>query len=273
MSVQPQINPQPPEHINNRHEHPLKDFLILAAAAIALVTLLALGIRAGAGKIAPFIPYEWEVRTLQGIAADSPDEKEIALTALLAKLTPKDALQTRIHYLEDEEMPNAFASLGGHIFVTKGLLDAVESENGLAMVMAHEYAHIALRHPVIGMMEQLSLGTLLSLTGISSGAGNIANQTSLLHTLAFSRDMERAADDYALTRLQSVYGHAVGADEFFQSIQNQAAINDSQSRWAAFTQTHPLTQERIDNISRNAGKGTPSPMPEALRAHSSHQDE
>merc|ERR1711879_567360 len=69
-------------------------------------------------------------------------ETEAALTQLLNQLTDNKALPVRVHYLADQDMPNAFATLGGHIFITRGLLDSVESENGLAMVLAHEYGHI-----------------------------------------------------------------------------------------------------------------------------------
>ncbi len=265
MSVHPTKNPLPPEHINNRHENPLKDFLILAAAAIALVTALAWGIRISADKIAPLIPYAWEARALQH-AKETLSPQEQALTDLLAKITPADALPTRVHFMAEESMPNAFASLGGHIFITQGLLDSVQSENGLAMVLAHEYAHIALRHPITGALEQLSLGLILSLTGINSGAGNIASQTSLINTLAFSRDMERAADDYALARLHAVYGHAVGAQEFFTTVQEMTDHHGDESRWKAFVQTHPLTQERIERIRNNAGSGELTPLPKALRS-------
>lgn len=51
----------------------------------------------------------------------------------------------RFIVLESKEI-NAFASPGGHILVTRGLLRKVQSEDELAAVLAHEIAHIALGH-------------------------------------------------------------------------------------------------------------------------------
>src|SRR5215469_12178386 len=41
---------------------------------------------------------------------------------------------------------NAFASPGGHIFLTRGLVEATTSEDMLAALIAHEMAHIQLKH-------------------------------------------------------------------------------------------------------------------------------
>jgi len=41
---------------------------------------------------------------------------------------------------------NAFATSGGHIFVTRGLINVAKTEDALAGVIAHEVAHIQLRH-------------------------------------------------------------------------------------------------------------------------------
>lgn len=47
------------------------------------------------------------------------------------------------------EEPNAFCAPSGFIFVTKGLLKAMQNEDELAGVLAHEIAHVGLRHPEI----------------------------------------------------------------------------------------------------------------------------
>ena len=41
---------------------------------------------------------------------------------------------------------NAFALPGGYMYVNRGLIEAAENEGQLAGVMAHEMAHVALRH-------------------------------------------------------------------------------------------------------------------------------
>lgn len=68
----------------------------------------------------------------------------------LAKFTSRPGLRYRVHMVRDDSF-NAFALPGGVMGVHTGLLsgpNAVRSEAELAMVMAHELAHIERRHPV-----------------------------------------------------------------------------------------------------------------------------
>lgn len=267
----PRANPKPPEHINNRYEHPLKDLLTLAVGVVGILVLATLLLSWTASTLAPLLPYEWEVSLLQSDSdaqnqTSSPSDDAIAteLAALLQRVTGPDALPTRLHYLPNQDMPNAFATLGGHIFVTRGLLESVESENGLAMVLAHEYAHVELRHPITLMVEQLSIGFVLTMIGSDNVAQLIAQNTASVTALSFSREMERAADRYALEALQRHYGHTAGADEFFLSIQEQHQPFESDSRWQQMLQTHPLTSERIEVIRSGARMGELTPLPEAL---------
>ena len=46
-------------------------------------------------------------------------------------------------YLIESPNPNAFTSGGGHIFVTTGLVARMRTEAQMAMVLAHELAHVA----------------------------------------------------------------------------------------------------------------------------------
>ena len=53
----------------------------------------------------------------------------------------------RVAILDSNEI-NAFATSGGHILVTRGLINAAGSEDALAAVIAHEVAHIQLQHGI-----------------------------------------------------------------------------------------------------------------------------
>ena len=281
MSQRPQQNPQLPDHINNSNEHPLKDFLVLALAAVVIISALTWLVAASASWLGPHIPYQWELRwqsnSGQPTTADDVRiaQTEQALQQLLNKLVGDDALPVQLHYLSEEPDANAFATLGGHIFITRGLLNSVQSENGLAMVLAHEYAHIHYRHPMILALEQASLALVFSLLGSDNIAQSVSQNTSMLTILSFSRDMERAADRFALQRLQAVYGHSLGADEFFLNLQHQL---DGEAQYLSeFLQTHPLTEERIRRIRQHTARhdataaqhdaitATLTPLPARLR--------
>ena len=257
----PDGNPKLPDHINNSDRHPLQDFLLLAAGLLGMILLLTLLLAWSAHWTGPRLPYEWE---RQWFAATEQQAEltshpaETALQNLLNELLQHqtDPLPVSVHWL-DEDLPNAFAVISGHIFVTRGLIRQVSSENALAMVLAHEYAHIELRHPVILLLEQLSLTTLATVIG-GDAAAAIGQHTGLLTVLAFSRDMERAADLRALEMLQQHYGHTEGATEFFEHMLAQR----DEAQWAAMFQTHPLTRERIKQIEKTApASGELTPLP------------
>lgn len=272
MDTRPTNNPVLPDHINNKNEHPLKDFLILSFAVVLLITLLTWLLASSASWLGPRIPYEWELNwqsqaqpTAEG-STTLHDQQEQALQQLLHKVIGDNALPVQVHYLANEETPNAFATLGGHIFITRGLLENIQSENGLAMVLAHEYAHIQLRHPMILLLEQLSLGLIFSLIGSDNIAQMVTQNTSMMTVLAFSRDMERAADQLALQHLLNTYEHTSGADEFFTQIKKREDEQyfEHNPVWLEFMQTHPLTQERINAIKQSLIKGKTTALQEIL---------
>lgn len=60
----------------------------------------------------------------------------------------KRQLSWHFHLLADSNLMNAFALPGGHIFVGRGLLDQLNSEDELAFVLGHEIEHVDHYHAV-----------------------------------------------------------------------------------------------------------------------------
>ncbi|MFV8819426.1 M48 family metallopeptidase [Haliea sp. E17] len=281
----PEGNPRIPEGINAHNDNPLREFLVLAIGVSAALVFAVAALSLSIHLLAPCIPFAWEARALPQdglpLGPTSPDAREDAVAALGASLL-ESSLALPIEgeppaqrvppayfhfHLVDMDAPNAFATLGANIAVTLPLLNSVDSENGLAMVLAHEIAHVQLRHPIEaagrGVVVQIALAALLgrnanSLWGSSLGAGG------LFTLLSFNREMELAADRRALAILRQHYGHTAGADGFFR------AIDDGPGQWAEFTRTHPSSERRIALI-REAMAGDSAdahtrPLPEALRS-------
>lgn len=252
-------NPHIPEGINASAEHPLKEFaLLLSASLIGLVlTIVALVLLGRA--VVPYVPfrYEQKLANLYWSKHQAAPQRsklraaEAALDALGARLgahedVPPDYTLT-FHLLEADEQPNAFASLGGHIVVTTGLLRQVDSENALAMVLAHEIAHVTLRHPIQaltgGVAAQLVVGSVLG-DGASFAVQGSLGQASNLTLLSFSRAMESAADARAMATVKKHYGHLNGADGFF--IRMAAELDDA--HWQEMFESHPGTAGRLQAI-------------------------
>ena len=98
---------------------------------------------------------------------------------------------------------NAFALPGGPMYVNRGLLEAARSEAELASVLAHEMAHVAMRHGTHqaskAYLGQAGLGILGGLLGRNDkNTSQIVNAVGGLGLnavfLKFSRDAEYQAD-------------------------------------------------------------------------------
>ncbi len=125
-----------------------------------------------------------------------------ALGQRLAKESPRQDVTHQFH-IADMAEPNAFALPGGYVYVTRGLLALVNSEDELAGVVGHEIGHVAARHTVQKISKQ---GPFAVVFGIASGitglfvpvAGNIiggvGDLTQGLLFSPYSRSQETEAD-------------------------------------------------------------------------------
>src|SRR5262249_45419213 len=69
----------------------------------------------------------------------------------------------------DTDNLNAFATPGGYVLVTKGLLARLKNEAELAGVLAHEIAHVVKKHHLTAIRKS---------AGIEAGAGILAEYSS-----------------------------------------------------------------------------------------------
>lgn len=271
MSRLPAANPRPPDEINNPGGSGLGEFARLSIVLVAIVVVATALLFWLADRLAPHVPFEWE----QSIAdrVDLPaahPEAQRALQALAGRLTDDARLPESMNirvYLNDAEAPNAFATLGGRVVVTRGLVERLSSENALAFVLAHEIAHIAHRDPIrqLGRQALFQLAWSALVGGDGGGAQAVLGQAGLLTSLSYTRDMERAADRAAVATLQRHYGHLAGAGEFFRDLLEQ----HDESEWQELFRSHPLGSERLDYIESMRETATnavpqPRPLPEPL---------
>jgi len=162
-------------------------------------------------------------------------------------------MKITVHYLNDKTI-NAFATLGGHIFFYRGLLEKIPNENTLAMVLAHEIAHVKYRHPITSMSRSVILSlAMFAVMGSteSDTLGNILSNANLITTLNFSRDMEREADDSALASIVKHYGHTEGSNTLFNIFQSYEKNSLTPPE---FFSSHPVTKNRIKNVTAMAIK-------------------
>ncbi|MDQ8023915.1 MAG: M48 family metallopeptidase [Moraxellaceae bacterium] len=261
--------------------HPLHEFAWLLIGS--LVLLVAGVLLAGwfAGEIAARLPFRferqyaapltrhWEEAKLSPAAYATRDALRQLGTRVARDMEPPADMPVSIHYL-DGDVPNAMATLGGNVFMWRGLIGRLKSEDALAFVLAHELAHVQLRHPITGLGRGVAIGTLTSVVsaglGGSLGADGLG-RASTLPLLDYSREQERAADAMALRALARHYGHLGGAAEVFKLFDSLQPEGDETPTWL---RTHPHTAERAALVSEQArqlsvpAEGKLTPLPPAL---------
>ncbi len=270
-------NPKIPEGINAGRENPLKEFAILTTGILGLLVVLVWALGWMAQWAAPHVPFSYEQKLARRFVSDealSPSDERIQrwLRGIAANLAEAEDLppgmSITVHY-RDDDIVNAFATLGGHIIIYRGLLEKLHSENAVAMVLAHEIAHVKHRDPIIATGRGMSI--LLVLTALTGGVGDeladrVLGKAATITSLGFSRDQEAAADAEGLAALYRRYGHVAGATALFETLLR----SEEGMRVPEFMRTHPDTERRIGAIrqmARSRGwpmRGALKPLPDFL---------
>ena len=272
-------NRQVTEGINVSKVHPLKQFMQLLIATVILVISVVIVLQLSGAWLAKRIPFSFEVQVMDklnidlGDAAPDTDIRQY-LNALGARLESAmelpDGMSTTIHYSSDPVF-NAFATVGGNLMFYRGLLEELPHENALAMVLAHEIAHVQHRDPIAGLGGGVASSIALIAMAGQSGtgpAGKVLNNAGMLTSIQFTRRMEQEADTAAIAAVNHLYGHVNGADMLFQVLQRKGAMNSEvPDAVRRFTETHPALEDRIKAIATrvtaegwdNSGEVTPLP--------------
>jgi len=162
----------------------------------------------------------------------------------------------------DSNEINAFATSGGHIFVTRGLINAAKTEDALAGVIAHEVAHIQLQHSIKAIknsrITQAILVTGTSAAGAAAGMDvkqltDVMNESvgEIVQTLVnngYSQTQEFEADNTAMSLMAGAGYNPSGLIDMLKS------LSSVQKSGAGFGKTHPSPAQRITNAEKSVGK-------------------
>ena len=153
------------------------------------------------------------------------------------------------------EYPNAFATPGGYVFVSIGLLKMIDNEAQLAGVLAHEVAHIARKHALQTLERSRSLQGIssLTLTVMDKDPGLfdklIDEVSNVLFTKGLDKNLEFEADKYGreFAYRTGYYPGALG-----RFIQKLGASKKNQG--SIFSSTHPTSGERYRLLNRSSSR-------------------
>ena len=161
----------------------------------------------------------------------------------------------------DEGKPSAFASPGGYIHVSRGLLALLNSEDELAGVLAHEIIHVTQHHHARQVRRSIAPGILASPgRAIDKVVGDdIDNMINApidavggTFIAAHGYDQETEADRLGM-ELAARAGYSPGAlARALYNLERTVTFGSDGSDTTDFFDSHPTTPTRIDEIERLA---------------------
>jgi predicted Zn-dependent protease len=169
--------------------------------------------------------------------------------------SPKPDIYNGYHVsILDSSEINAFATSGGHVFLTRGLIAAAKSEDALAGVIAHEIAHIQLQHSIKAIKTSRITNAIMvtgaSVTGVVAGYDvnemtTIFNETvgDIVGTLVnngYSQSQEYDADARALSLLAGAGYNPSGLIDMLKELEKT-----QKGQSGGFNKTHPSPEKRL----------------------------
>lgn len=176
----------------------------------------------------------------------------------------KSPWKFQFHLLADNQTVNAFALPGGQIFITMGLLNALQTEAQLAGVLAHEMGHVIERHSAqqmatgqLGQILTVAVGTAAS-DQMNNSAFQIAAVVNQALQMSYSREDELEADTWGLKLMESV-GFDPWAMVQVMEILKKASHGSGAGPSLNIFQTHPNPDLRIQQIKDYLTQNPPPP--------------
>ena len=180
----------------------------------------------------------------------------------LAEHSPYQEVSYQFQIVDSED-PNAFALPGGYVYVSRGLLVLVNSEDELAGVIGHEIGHVAARHGVQRLTRSAPIGLVTGITSaavgiVSSSLSNVVSGTgSLLNSAIlapYSRGQENDADAIGQELAAKAGWNPEGITLFLNTLNREVARKGGDSGRIAFLSTHPSTPERVSKTEQRASE-------------------
>ena len=186
----------------------------------------------------------------------------------LAKKSHRPNLIYRFTVLDSPEI-NAFALPGGYIYINRGLMAYMSSEEELAAVLGHEIGHVTARHSVRQYSQAQLMGLLSAAIEINSGrtAGDLANLASGALLSGYGREMELEADDlgaqyiyqdgYSPQGMYDVLAVLKDQEIYSKKVAKQRGVEPRNYHgvFASHPSNDKRLQEVLDNVSQNFVKG------------------
>ena len=157
----------------------------------------------------------------------------------LAAVSDRPDIPYTFQIVEDDAV-NAFATMGGYVYVTTGLMEEADNEAELAGVIGHEIGHIAGRHAVQQMRQAAITQGITGALGVNRDRlVNIGTQIAL--QLPASRSDEYEADRHGFYSMGRAGYDQSSMATFMQKLVRQGSPPE-------FLSTHPDASNRVSSL-------------------------
>lgn len=272
---------------NQPHKRSLRYALMILALVVIPPLIFAIwvyAIPAVTNVIADKIPTKWEEKLGQDYfqmlfkeSLKEPDPQvRKALDTISKRLltaVPDQPYHFRIH-VHPSKMVNAMALPGGTIVVFQGLINATETPEELAGVLAHEFQHVLKRHSTRNIVRSEAIHLLgLIISGNSDSMTNVILQaSSTLDHLRYSRELESQADAEGMKMVLATHIDPKGMIRVFEKLEEEQRRQmesvkkdkekaDSEKQdsdkegialpeWMNYLSTHPKGNDRVEVLKK-----------------------
>jgi predicted Zn-dependent protease len=181
-----------------------------------------------------------------------------------AKASHRPELQYTFTVLDSEEI-NAFTTGGGFVYITRGIMNYLNSEAELTAVLGHEIGHVTARHPVRQQTQQTLSGIGAAAVGIVTGSGDLAglaNYAGAALVTGYGRDMELEADRLGAEYLAKTGLAPEHMIDVVRLLKNQELFEVQRARqenrkprvYHGVFSTHPDNDQRLREVVKAADK-------------------
>lgn len=179
----------------------------------------------------------------------------------LAAVSHRDDMDFTFTVIDNPEI-NAFALPGGYVYINRGLLTFLKSEDQLAAVLAHEIGHVTARHAV-QQQARGNLGRTAASVGgfvaaVATGSAYVGSELSQLGSLwtqagvsGFGREHELEADTLGAEYVRNAGYNPRAVLEVLSILKDQEDFNvqvaGQRAGYHGLFATHPRNDERLQN--------------------------
>jgi predicted Zn-dependent protease len=172
----------------------------------------------------------------------------------------------------DTDEINAFATPGGFIFISRGMLRLCKNEDDLAAVLAHEVGHVELQH-ALRAIKGSRLTSALTVLAVESAKnlagdtlaqvteafeGSILDITGTIMNSGYARKQERQADEVAIRIMRQVGYDPRGLVRMLEEMGRQLKPGGMD-----FAKTHPPPADRVKELNEMLAGVPPVSIPSA----------